>query len=466
MPQAPFDPCKQWLGIDALDLDDPRRVLGIGPHESDPLAVIRATTTRLSLLRGISSGPFELARAALIMRVEEAREHLLIQLASCPQPSVFPAPAAAPATPIDSSQRLTIPRPPGVPSAVSRPAVPAATFTPPVARVWASPAVSTDHAAAVALNETPDSPTQPDLFGNLSRRPQRHRAVSSGAGLLFTIFGGLVILAAALTLAVIQPDGSQDRHAANNSKKKPENKPSNPPNIVKPVSKPPLSLLPQAPPLEKPPAAKPPDPTPLPTPEPTPEPKPEPKPEPEPTEAEPQAIVKKIDALIAEAYSVMQKQQQGSLTPTLDSAEQIATTTTSRNRIARWKVLAKYSQEFIGYREQALKAVKDGGDYEVNGKKIGVVENTPEKFIYRVEGKNRTTTRDKMPAGILMAIVIAWFDAKPANNLFIGAYHITKPEPDLKKAREFWEKAEARGENAALLLSLLDDPVILNAPPE
>ena len=461
MPQAPFDPCKQWLGIDALELDDPRRVLGIGPHESDPLAVIRAATTRLSLLRGISSGPFELARTALITRVEEAREHLLTQIASCPQPSVVSASAAAPA---ELPQRLTIPPPPAVPPSVLRPAVPLVTHTLSAARSWDSPTVPAGDAAAAAQSETPDGLTQPDPFGKLSRRPQRHRTVSTGSGILFAMFGGLAILAAALTLAVITRPISPDRRVANTINKKPADKPSSPQQIVKPVSKPPLSLLPsrQNPPPDEIPVFKPPDPAPPPKPEP----KPEPKPVPEPTEAEPQAIVKQIDSLITEAYRVMQKQQQGSLTPTLDSAEKIATTTTSKNRIARWKFLAKYSQEFIGYREQALRAVKDGGDYEVNGKKIGVVENTPEIFIYRVEGKNRTTTRDKIPSGILMAIVTAWFDAAPANHLFIGAYHITKPEPDLKKAREFWEKAQAGGENAALLLSLLDDPVILNASPE
>ncbi|NCA12309.1 hypothetical protein EBR56_11025, partial [bacterium] len=69
---TPFDPCRQWLGIDAVDLVDPRRVLGLGPGEANPLAVLRAAEARLTLLRGVDPGPFAVARQALMTRVEEA----------------------------------------------------------------------------------------------------------------------------------------------------------------------------------------------------------------------------------------------------------------------------------------------------------------------------------------------------------------------------------------------------------
>ena len=86
---APFDPCRQWLGIDAVDLGDARRVLGVRPDERDPLVVLRAAEARLSLLRRISPGPFERARAGLVTRVEEAREKVLAEIAAAP-----PRPAA------------------------------------------------------------------------------------------------------------------------------------------------------------------------------------------------------------------------------------------------------------------------------------------------------------------------------------------------------------------------------------
>ena len=80
--EAPFDPCKQWLGIDAVDLGNARLVLGVTQQEADPIAVLRSAEARLNLLRAISPGPFEMARAGLIKRVEEAREKLLAEIAS------------------------------------------------------------------------------------------------------------------------------------------------------------------------------------------------------------------------------------------------------------------------------------------------------------------------------------------------------------------------------------------------
>ena len=46
---------------------------------------------------------------------------------------------------------------------------------------------------------------------------------------------------------------------------------------------------------------------------------------------------------------------------------------------------------------------------------------------------------------------------------FTGAYHATKTEPDLEKARASWQLANARGADASALLPLLDDPVLVKA---
>ncbi|MFM9195924.1 MAG: hypothetical protein ACKOWG_09315, partial [Planctomycetia bacterium] len=91
MPQeAPFDPCKQWLGIDAVHLGNARLVLGVAAQESDPRIVIRAADARLNLLRAIAPGPFELARASLVKRVEEAREKVLAEIAAGPVRAAVP----------------------------------------------------------------------------------------------------------------------------------------------------------------------------------------------------------------------------------------------------------------------------------------------------------------------------------------------------------------------------------------
>ncbi len=132
----------------------------------------------------------------------------------------------------------------------------------------------------------------------------------------------------------------------------------------------------------------------------------------------------------------------------------------AKRRVSDWQTLAQYAREFAGFREKAIAAVESGNEYDVNGKKVAVVEIDDKKFIYRFQGRNKTTPRNKIPSGITMAIVTTWFDERPDNHLFLGAYHATKPEPDPAKARDHWERAEKGGISAEPLLRLLDDPAL------
>jgi hypothetical protein len=132
----------------------------------------------------------------------------------------------------------------------------------------------------------------------------------------------------------------------------------------------------------------------------------------------------------------------------------------AKRRVSDWQTLARYAREFAGFREKAIAAVKSGDEFDVNGKKVGVVEIDDKKFIYRFQGRNKSIPRNKIPSGIALAIVTTWFDERPDNHLFLGAYHATKPEPELAKARDHWERAEKGGINAEPLLRLLDDPAL------
>ncbi|MFM8891360.1 MAG: hypothetical protein ACKOTB_07010, partial [Planctomycetia bacterium] len=101
-----------------------------------------------------------------------------------------------------------------------------------------------------------------------------------------------------------------------------------------------------------------------------------------------------------------------------------------------------------------------GDDYEYKKQQISIVEADRKVFKVRVSGETKTFARDKIPSGIVLAIVTRWFDDNPANDLYLGAHHLAKPEPDLERAREHWEKADARGADASGLFPLFDDPVI------
>ena len=147
----------------------------------------------------------------------------------------------------------------------------------------------------------------------------------------------------------------------------------------------------------------------------------------------------------------------------LAAAGEQATNGAARRRLEAWRQLAAYYKGFLGYRKEALAAVQPGDEYQVNNHKIAVVESDDEVFKYRVAGETKRVDPDKIPGGIVLAIVTEWFDDNPANHLYLGAYHLAKPEPDRARAREHLRKAQAGGAEAAALMTLIDDPVIARA---
>jgi len=170
-----------------------------------------------------------------------------------------------------------------------------------------------------------------------------------------------------------------------------------------------------------------------------------------------------LDATLTEALEALQRQEYDTVTTLLAAASEKtggrASGSEASQRLDSWQQLAVYSKGFMDYRQQALAAVKSGDEYDVQNQKVGVVEVDADTFIYRSAGGNKTVPRDKIPSGIVLAIVMQWFDENPANDLYLGAYHLSKPEPDLPRAREHWEKAQAGGADASGLMPLLDDPV-------
>jgi hypothetical protein len=170
-----------------------------------------------------------------------------------------------------------------------------------------------------------------------------------------------------------------------------------------------------------------------------------------------------LDATLAEALEALQRQEYDTVTTLLAAASKKIggreSGSEASQRLESWQQLAVYSKGFMDYRQRALEAVKPGDEYDVKNQKVGVVEVDADTFKYRSAGGNKTVSRDKIPAGIVLAIVMQWFDENPANDLYLGAYHLSKPEPDLKRAREHWEKAQTGGADASGLMPLLDDQV-------
>lgn len=498
-----FDPCRAWLGIERADLADPRRVLGLLPAEADPIVVLKAAETRLKALKGLAAGEHHAAREALILQVEQARERVLSQIAAAAgNGGSAGTPAAA-----TNAGGFSMPPPP---HRRDRPEAPQAAE------------VRFDDPAGVRAAAEPALPAP--LVRVRSRLPARRQgnaaiwvsllamvaSVAAGAGFIWWQSRQEDLRQKAREQAVLRAK-SEGEAAPTDDRRPPPPKPlpgdapisSSPPPVRSgPIRKP------KALPVPKPAIggdesgskeiadARMPNPASEDIAGPTTDEAPAGDDTPqaamedtassgegisappmaagedaadeatidEPTSDEPAgettANTAAVDGAVGEALAALRIGDFDTADATLASALEAEGSVPSKRRISDWQTLAQYAREFDGFRAKAIAEVKPGNEFDVNGKKVAVVEIDDKKFIYRFQGRNKTTPRTKIPAAIGMAIVSTWFDERPANHLFLGAHHATKPEPDLPKARDHWERAEKGGINAEPLLRLLDDPAL------
>jgi hypothetical protein len=476
MSSAQFDPCRQWLGIDAVDLSDPRRVLGILPSEMDPIVVLRAADARLKLLRGIAPGPFDMARNAIIKRVEDSREAVLSQI------------AAAPKAPLPVGTAFTMPSPPsgpGRPAGVAMPAPPVAgrPLQPPqvpmVPQLPMAPAVPTQ---AVPQSPWGEAANKSDDGGFVAVKTRIVYRKQSGNAFVLVLLLALLAAAAGglgwywkngrllkteltMTRGTNTKKSSADALAATPKRQpQPEPQPEPQPRRKQRRTEDRAMRAPDpAAASEDKPAG---DPADVPEPPPAPE---EPfTAEPTPTKSSdaPMADAAGTEALVPCLEKGLMALQQGDFAGADEAFAQASDKPMDKaaaERLARWQELATYAKGFADYRVQALEAVRSGVEYQIDGKVVAIVEIDDEKIMYRVTGRNKTVPRSKIPGKLLLAIVTGWFDENAANHLYLGAFHATKTEPDLTQAREAWRQAERGGADASGLLPLLDDPVLVKA---
>lgn len=455
MTHPTFDPCKQWLGIDAVDLGDPRRVLGLPPGELDAPAIVRAAVIKLSLLQSVAPGAFAMAHAALVQRVTEARDALLAEAAAAGPPrfSMPPPPPGAMAAPPAAPP----PVPPGMPPAVPSVVPPAGPSTPSIA-------------PAVVVR---------------ARHVPRYSPPSTVGPVLLLVVAGLGAVA-----GVMAYRAREDRLARQSARDKPLREVAfhdvdlgwEPPPAVVPrraaPSRPPSDGQPEdevstsPPPMEQerrnearrarlerqsrepvPPAPPPPVPSQANGPA-------EPPAEP----AMDEAPARDVEDLLAEAFTAMQRQEFAAAKTALQAARRETADRTTRDRIASFEELADYAEKFSGFRDQALAAVRSGIEYDIptakGSRKIAIVEFNHRELIYREAGRNNRWPRDRIPAAVITHIVRKWFDERPENHLFLGAYFATKPEPDRENARAEWMTAKKGGVDVSSVLPILEDPLL------
>ena len=439
-----FDPSREWLGLDAVDLADPRLVLGLSSGQLDGETIIKAADERLARLRGLDPGPFTVARTALVKRVEESRDGLLASLPARPGSSFSPPP------------------PPG---AVARPASPAA----PAAR--RPPAAAPDRTPP----RTARTRRSPWLLTLVTL------AAAAAAGIAFRDQllphrDRLIALARdqaeQIGEAIAPPATPPAKPAPGAAPRLPLGTPQNRPRMVE--EQPPVSA--PGPSGETPPApTSPPTPEPIsvtvprppsqpanpPLPAVVPEPEPD-SPAPRPRSPRPAATdAGRLDDFLAGARAALAAEDFARADDWLARARDAVGDGPDGDRVAAWEQLAAHARQFASFRGKALKAGM-GSDFDVGKDRISIVEVNDRMFIFRHKGENIRLPIDEVPEAIAMTMTKQWFagGGHAANHLFIGARYLTRPEPDPAAARNAWQSAQRGGEDVSLVMTLLEDPLL------
>jgi hypothetical protein len=470
---APQDPCREWLGIDAADLGDHRRVLGVTPEERDPLAVLRAADARLARLRAVSAGPLESFRAGFVKRVEAARESVLAEIATgSGQPAGAAAAFRRPPAPSTLAPKRAAAAPPSPPPVVPPPVpIPA---VPPPAAVAPQPA---DGPAAIKIRTTVYRKKTPVL------------GISLAMVGLSLVAGGL-----GYYVLVVKPRqaGHHDRMASEDGQDANEatdqgdpRRQAEPPQNAglavrgaegRTASGPTTDATDQPPPRARPrrPRTASPDAAmagtravaEAPTEQP-----PAPRPrsadravtKPKPTAATLDEMTpeesKSLDQSLADVLAALRNEDDDAVASLLEAAAGRARSPAGRRRLDGWQRLAASQRRFLDARASALDAVQPGAGYDVGERKVIIEKIDDEQCVFRAAGSPRTVPREKIPAGLVVAIVSAWAEDDPGIDIAIAASQMVREEPELRLARERLEKARAAGADVETLVPLLDDPL-------
>jgi hypothetical protein len=172
-----------------------------------------------------------------------------------------------------------------------------------------------------------------------------------------------------------------------------------------------------------------------------------------------------VEAALREAYEAIRADEFDTADRKVAAAARVAAADDAlADRVTNWQQFARYARQAADYREQALDAAHDGGgEYDVGGRKIAVVESTRAKFVYREAGRNVTVVPRGMLQGPVVTVILRqWFaaDPRPGNEVFLGAQLVARREPNLKLAATAWERARQQGQDVSRLVPLLTDPIV------
>jgi hypothetical protein len=147
----------------------------------------------------------------------------------------------------------------------------------------------------------------------------------------------------------------------------------------------------------------------------------------------------------------------------IEAAVKLAASGEQKELAAGIQALPKYVDGFWEAVREGLKGLEEAGELKVGNTFVSIVEVSKGRLTIRANGQNRRYPLDELPAGLAVAIANRWFDDRPDNKVYVGAFYFVDPRTDVAEAKRLWEEAAGAGVDVKRLLALLP---IAKQPPD
>lgn len=168
------------------------------------------------------------------------------------------------------------------------------------------------------------------------------------------------------------------------------------------------------------------------------------------------AQVAQFQAELRGARQALGERQYQQAKDRIDSAKRLAVSEEQNRLVKSFQALTMYVEGFWQAVREGLQGLETAGELKFGGTVVSVVEVGPSHLLIREAGENRRYSADQLPARVAMAIARHWFDGRPDNKLYLGAFHFVGPPIDVAEAKRLWEEAAAAGVDVEALLALLE----------
>ena len=167
------------------------------------------------------------------------------------------------------------------------------------------------------------------------------------------------------------------------------------------------------------------------------------------------AQVARFQSDLREARKALGARQFQQAKDRLVAAQEQAVSDEQTQLVDGFQVLTTYVEGFWEAVQKGLEGLEKAGELKIGNTVVSVVEVSPSHILIREAGENRRYSVDQLPARLAVAIAQNWFDDRPDNKLYLGAFHFVGPPIDVAEAKRLWEEAAGAGVDADRLLALL-----------